>query len=355
MNNTGMSIQPPLPLSFPNNSPVLSLFSGAGGLDHGFKLVGFHPILAIDINPAAIDTYRANHPETRTIQADLATLDPATIIDWWEESAGGKKPIGIIGGPPCQAFSASNVHQTKDDPRRNLLDNYASILEAFATRYAIDFFVIENVPGLLRSNYRKHFEEFTGTVEQAGFKVINEILNAGTYGVPQHRKRLIAVGVNRIRHPYIKLKLREGNYEFPPSIEGAIRGLPEPAFCSRGLESENIPHHPNHVAMVPRSSRFTNGSLTAGDSKGLSFKVLSWDAPSYTVAYGHNEVHVHPDCHRRLSVYEAMLLQGFTHSYHLKGTFTEQVRLISDAVPPPFAKGIAKIIKKTFGYDCSHT
>ena len=355
MKNTRLSIQPALPLAFPSSLPVLSLFSGAGGLDHGFKKVGFHPILAFDINHAAIETYRRNHPGTRAIQADLATLAPATIIDLWEESSEGKEPVGIIGGPPCQAFSASNVHQMKDDPRRRLLENYASILEAFATRYAIDFFVIENVPGLLRSNHRRHFEEFTRAVKTANFEVISDVLNAGTYGVPQHRKRLIAVGVNRIRHPCTELKLLEGDYETPPSIEEAIRGLPEPAFCARGLESEDIPHHPNHVAMVPRSSRFIDGSLTAGSSKGLSFKVLSWDAPSYTVAYGHNEVHVHPDCHRRLSIYEAMLLQGFTHSYQLKGTFTEQVRLISDAVPPPFAKGIANIIAKALGYDWSHT
>ena len=72
------------------------------------------------------------------------------------------------------------------------------------------------------------------------------------------------------------------------------------------------------------------------------------------MAYGHNEVHVHPDCHRRLSVYEAMLLQGFSHSYELKGTFTEQVRLISDAVPPPLAKGIASTLAKTLGYNCTH-
>ena len=91
MKNTRLSIQPALPLAFPSSLPVLSLFSGAGGLDHGFKMIGFDPILAIDINHAAIETYRRNHPETRAIQANLATLDPATIIDLWEESAGGER------------------------------------------------------------------------------------------------------------------------------------------------------------------------------------------------------------------------------------------------------------------------
>ncbi len=335
--------------------PVLSLFAGAGGLDYGFKRAGFHPVLALDINRAAIATYKRNHPNAKVIPVDLSTVDPATILDLWEENAGGLEPVGIIGGPPCQAFSSSNVHQSERDPRRKLLENYAGIIDAFATRYAIDFFVIENVPGIIHNKHKPVFNEFKRLVGESGFEVMSDILDAGTFGVPQHRRRLIAVGVNRDRHPDTKLLLVEGDCQPPPPIEKAIMGLPEPAFCARGLERRNIPHHPNHLSMVPRSPKFTDGSLSVGNSKGLSFKVLSWDAPSYTVAYGHNEVHVHPDCHRRLSIYEAMLLQGFTHSYQLEGTFTEQVRLISDAVPPPLAEAVASAIAEALGYGCSDT
>ncbi len=330
--------------------PVMSLFCGAGGLDHGFEKVGFHPVLAIDIDRAAIATYKRNHPNTMVSSIDLAAVEPTTILDLWEDCAEGLEPIGIIGGPPCQAFSSSNVHQAENDPRRKLLDSYASIINAFAKRYDIGFFVFENVPGLIHVKHKTAFCEFKEEVRQAGFEVMSNILDAGTFGVPQHRKRLIAVGVNRNRHPETELRLLDGNCHPPPAIENAIKNLPEPTFCAKKLEPKNIPHHPNHVAMVPRSPRFTNGSLLAGSSNGLSFKVLSWDAPSYTVAYGHNEVHVHPNCHRRLSVYEAMLLQGFTHSYQLEGTFTEQVRLVSDAVPPPLAEGIANTIVEAFGF-----
>ena len=331
--------------------PVLSLFSGAGGLDHGFMQSGFEPVLAIDLNPAAVATYARNHPSTKTICMNLATTDPATIVDLWEDNADGAEPIGIIGGPPCQAFSSSNVHQAENDPRRELLDNYARIINLFTERYAVDFFVIENVPGLMHNKHKSLFDEFLYAVGESHFEVTSSVLDAGTFGVPQHRKRLIAVGVNRNRHPHIDIQLLEGSCLPPPSVRSVIQDLPEPAFCAKGLARADIPCHPNHVAMVPRSSKFTDGSLSTGTSRGLSFKVLSWDAPSYTVAYGHNEVHVHPNCHRRLSVYEAMLLQGFTHSYELKGTFTEQVRLISDAVPPPFAEGIASILVKALGYD----
>ena len=325
--------------------PVLSLFSGAGGLDYGFKLAGFHPVLAIDINPAAIATYKRNHPDTTAIPLDLASADPAEILELWENNANGLEPAGIIGGPPCQAFSSSNVHQAEDDPRRELLWNYARIVQTFTARYGIDFFVIENVPALLHKRHRPVFDEFKAILAPE-FRIFEEILDAGTFGVPQHRKRLVVAGINRKRHPRTRLLLVEGDCQSPPPVENVLENLPEPAFCKPRPDPEAVPHHPNHVTMVPRSKRFTNGSLLAGNSKGLSFKVLAWGYPSYTVAYGNNEIHVHPGCHRRLSIYEAMRLQGFPHAYQLEGTFPEQVRLVSDAVPPPLAKGIANIIAR---------
>ena len=331
--------------------PVLSLFSGAGGLDLGFKNEGFHPVLAIDINPAAVDTYRRNHPESNALPMDLSSVDPTDVVCLWEKSAEGMRPVGIIGGPPCQAFSPSNVCQADSDPRRQLLFNYAGIVEAFKQRFDIDFFVLENVPGLLNKRHKGLFKEFTEKCDGAGFNVTAEILDAGAFGIAQRRRRLVVSGINRDRYSISDFELPCGNGK-PLHVESVLRGLPEPAYCSKSLQTKDIPHHPNHVAMVPKSARFTDGSLKPGHGAGLSFKVLAWDAPSYTVAYGHNEVHVHPECHRRLSIYEAMLLQGFPdQGYCLEGTFTEQVQLVSNAVPPPLAEGIAKSIATALGYE----
>ena len=76
---------------------------------------------------------------------------------------------------------------------------------------------------------------------------------------------------------------------------------------------------------------------------------LSWDKPSRTVAYGNREIHVHPSGLRRISIYEAMLLQGFPENFELKGNFSEQVTQISNAVPPPVSLAIAKSIKTFLG------
>src|SRR3989304_162910 len=113
-----------------NVLPVLSLFSGPGGLDLGFGQAGFRPLLALDNDPAAVETYnwnRRSHDEAARI-ADLASTEPATIASWWSSKAGENvAPVGIIGGPPCQAFSVSNVHKLEDDPRAKLPLAYARI------------------------------------------------------------------------------------------------------------------------------------------------------------------------------------------------------------------------------------
>jgi endonuclease III len=125
-----------------------------------------------------------------------------------------------------------------------------------------------------------------------------------------------------------------------------LAGLPKPTSFRRDLAPEDIEFHPNHWAMNPRSAKFQNG--IHGD--GRSFRRLKWDRPSFTVAYGNREVHVHPNGKRRLSVFEAMRLQGFPEFYVLCGTLSEQITQVSDALPPPLAAALAESIDKTI-YD----
>ena len=100
--------------------------------------------------------------------------------------------------------------------------------------------------------------------------------------------------------------------------------------------------------MNPKSPRFRDGSLVEGDSSSRSFKTLAWNKPSITAAYGHREVHVHPNGKRRLSVFEAMKLQGFPNDYVLRGTLSSQIDQVSEAVPPPLAEAIALSISSVF-------
>ena len=330
---------------------VISLFSGCGGMDLGFESAGFEPILAIDVNAAACRTYSLNHPLVRVLRRDLTTVRRRYVLERLAELPALAEPVGIIGGPPCQAFSRSNGHKRPDDPRAQLPRFYARVLRELNEQFELDFFVFENVLGLRHHQHDQLFKEFKGLFAAAGFRIFEGELDALDFGVPQVRRRVFVVGFNRRKHGSAQFVFPDRPMRKRRCVSDVLQGLPEPTFFQRGLTPQDIVFHPNHWCMNPRSHRFKNGPLKEGPIWSRPFRVLKWDAPSSTVAYGNREMHVHPSGTRRVSVLEAMLLQGFPESYQLCGTLSDQVRQVSDAVPPPLARGLARAIRKTLGYD----
>jgi DNA (cytosine-5)-methyltransferase 1 len=330
----------------PQELPVVSLFSGSGGLDEGFFQAGFSPVLAMDNDRAACQTFERNHPGVRVLKKDLSQAANGYVIDRLSELPSPVRPIGVIGGPPCQAFSMSNVHKRSDDPRLKLPENYAHILTELNKHYGLDFFVFENVLGLKHKAHSELFGYFKERFAAAGFNVFEGELDAQDFGVAQVRKRVFVVGFNKQKYKSLSFQFPKGDPAQRTTVKEMIGTLPAPAIFERGMRSSDVPEHPNHWCMKPRSEKFFNGFLKEGDVKGRPFRVLEWGKPSWTVAYGHREVHIHPSGRRRLSIYEAMLLQGFRSNYVLKGTLTDQVRLVSDAVPPPLARALAEGVLK---------
>ena len=324
---------------------IISLFSGAGGLDLGFEQNGFEPLVAYDINAAAVCTYNHNRVKKVAVQADLSTLTGENIIDQIVSLDVHEKIVGVIGGPPCQYFSNGNKSvRDPNDVRRILPIKYANILKDLNIAFDLDFFVFENVVGLIKPKFNHEFEKIIEMFDDAGFHIEYKVLNAYNFDVAQNRERVIIVGWNKKRYQPNNYVLPNGN----PSgltIRNKIFGLLEPQFYAPNLNPDEFPVHPNHWTMVPKSKKFFGSSNWAPRTGARSFRRLKWDEPSYTVAYGHNEIHVHPDGRRRLSIYEASRLQGFPKSYVLKGNFSEQVVLVSDAVPPPLANEIARSVK----------
>ena len=169
---------------------------------------------------------------------------------------------------------------------------------------------------------------------------VNEY-SALDYGVAQTRNRVIISGFRNevVAQTFKPEKVVAGEL----TVRSVIGDLPEPAFFARDLEKSSIPHHENHWTMRPVSKRFSRPG--GADRAGRSFRRLDWEKPSPTVAYGHREIHVHPAGHRRISIFEAMLLQGFPHDFVLEGTLSSQVEQVSNAVPPPLAQALATAIK----------
>jgi len=327
---------------------LLSVFCGVGGLDLGFELEGFDVGVAIDKNADSVASYNHNRPEHQTASVgDVTKLTPEILDGLYGSEA---NPIGVIGGPPCQSFSQSNRSPIDNDPRHDLPIAYAGLVKRLNERSAVHFFVFENVTGLCKDPHLDRYEAIRTAFTDAGFTVAAAVLNANDYGVAQSRERLIIVGYNTVIYGGLAWK--------PPSkapgkkltVRSAIHGFPEPVHYRRNLDPAEIPFHRNHWCMVPKSKKFTTeNALKPGVTKSRSFKTLSWETPSITVAYGHREVHIHPSCSRRLSVLEAMRLQGFPLDYELLGSLSSQIQQVSEAVPPPMSRAIARSIIQQLG------
>jgi DNA (cytosine-5)-methyltransferase 1 len=328
--------------------PIVSLFSGAGGLDWGFRHERFRVVLALDNFAAAVNSYNLNAKRRAARNVDLGRTTPEQLVSMLEERSPGVRLAGVVGGPPCQGFSRGNARAEADDPRNLLPFTYAEILAGLNERYTLHFFVFENVMGLTNPRHRERFRAVKGAFEKAGFRIFHDELNASCFGVAQHRPRLFIVGLNASRYP-------DQEFAFPSgeaarvTVRAVIGGLPKPAFFTRGMNRASIPHHPNHWTMMPKSEKLLR-SLPTTD--GRSFRRLSWDDVSRTVAYGNREIHVHPDGGRRLSVHEAMLLQGFPPTYRLTGNFSEQITQVSNAVPPPVSRALARAVRLFLLAEC---
>lgn len=326
---------------------IVSLFSGAGGLDLGFKNSGFPLTFAVDLSRSAIQTHKRNFREVTSVAADLEELGPDGVLGHLENLLKAGDSIGVIGGPPCQGFSRANTRSAASDPRNRLPLLYLQVVEALQRTYVVEFVLFENVLGIRDAKHSVTFCGILSKFRDIGLTPAVNEFSALDYGVAQTRNRVIISGFRdeTVARNFNPTKVDSTEL----SVRAVIGDLPAPAFFARSLEKSAIPHHENHWTMRPMSKRFSRPG--GADRAGRSFRRLEWDKPSPTVAYGHREIHVHPDGRRRLSIYEAMLLQGFPHDFVLEGTLSSQVEQVSNAVPPPLALALATAIKTAMQND----
>lgn len=298
---------------------VVSLFSGAGGLDLGFKMAGHDVVWANDLYEDAVHTYQKNIGDHIVLE-DVRNISADKIPDC----------DIVIGGFPCQGFSVANTKRHIADERNELYKQLIRVIEDKRPK----FFLAENVKGLTNLGKGEVFKMILSDFENLGYKVQYKILNAADYGVPQTRLRVIIVGVRRDL---------DWEYEFPKathsqdgrnglpawvSVSDALKGLPDP-------DSENsIPNH-------------TYSKYKLNINGYIGHRLLDPDKPAPTVtARGDNRGGVvilpHPNGQRRMSCRELASVQSFPVDYEFAGNNSSIYRQIGNAVPPLLAYTVAK-------------
>jgi DNA (cytosine-5)-methyltransferase 1 len=335
----------PLPSRIKGDRPlpqIISLFSGAGGLDLGFRERGFKIALAVDISAAAIKTHKRNFPRCHAVAADLRKLGPKGVAALAREQIPAGSVIGVIGGPPCQGFSRANTLRKRRDPRNALTSLYLRIVRRLQKHYTVEFVLFENVLGIRDRKNAVTFQAILSGLASLGFSVTEKELCALDFGVPQNRRRIV---LSALREGCGYSIVRPRKRRTVGTVRDVIGELAPPAFYTRSLRREDIPVHPNHWTMQPKSPRFLSPDIISVD--GRSFKRLSWSGTSPTIAFGNREIYIHPTGTRRISIYEAMLLQGFPSEFVLEGNLSEQVEQVSNAVPPPLARSVAAAVQRS--------
>lgn len=302
---------------------AVSLFSGCGGSDTGIIQAGFDVLMANDILPYARDVYMANLHETDYIVKNIKEIKSFPLAEL------------LVGCYPCQGFSQGGARQ----PERKINKLY----EEFARALNIvkpKAFIVENVSGMIRKNFFYLLEDQIRLFTEAGYNVAYSILNAADYGVPQERKRIFIVGIQK------KYRI---NYIFPQKLYGTKEN---PYICIREAIGD-LPRwpvgefydQPLHWYYMSRNRR------------------RDWEEISKTIVANPRHMPLHPispplrrlhtdaweftsnEPARRFSYKEAARLQGFKNLIFpetVNGSLAAKYTVVGNAVPPPLFEAVAK-------------
>lgn len=345
---------------------VLDLFCGCGGLSEGFKQAGFDIVMGIDINQKAIDTYNLNFGRGKGVCCDLLDYGQEDII----KSSAMRKGVNIIiGGPPCQGFSAANrwEDETKD-VRNKLFFEYVKFVDLLKP----DAIVIENVRQILTNNNGYAKEKIYQIFESRGYQVNHCVLNAEDYGVPQKRRRNFFVGLKTEKFDFSILQKTEhyntvkeaiGDlYAFEPNKSGEYPGTtPTNSYLEYVRDTPIIKNHyisypskstQEKISYVPQGGNWENippelFKTIRNNRHSSAFKRLKEDDQSVTIDTGNaHSNYFHPLFNRIPTVREAARLQSFPDSFVFLGSKSDQYKQVGNAVPPLMAKALAKAIMK---------
>ena len=322
---------------------LISLFSGAGGLDRGFRNAGFNTAIANEFDSNICPTYLHNFPEVDLIEGDIRNIPVERFP---------QHPDGIIGGPPCQSWSAGGSKRGINDPRGQLFYEYLRILEATQPL----FFVAENVKGMLAQRNVEAVTGFINAFEAAGYDMNLQLLNANDFEVPEDRERIFFIG---FRHD---LEIHDFTYPKPVepklTLHDAIIDLQNSAIPARQHNKTN-----GNDCIVPNHEYFIGGFSPIFMSRN---RVRDWNEPGFTVQASGRQCQLHPQAprmqkigvdlfqfapgqehlYRRMTVREVARVQSFPDDHiFIYEDVNDGYKMVGNAVPVNLAFHVAMAIR----------
>lgn len=323
---------------------VMSLFSGAGGLDLGFERAGFEIPVANEYDKSIWATYKANHPKTLLVEGDIRAIRETDLPDEID---------GIIGGPPCQSWSEAGALRGIDDARGQLFFDYIRILKNKQPK----FFLAENVSGMLANRHSQAVQNLLNMFDESGYDVSLTLANAKDYGVAQERKRVFYIGFRK------DLKI---NFRFPRGSTADDADKLSLKDVIADLQATAVPaldkNYTNPCA-VNNNEYFTGSFSTIFMSRN---RVKAWHEQGFTVQASGRQCQLHPQApkmvkhgendfrfaegqehlYRRMTVREIARIQGFPDDFQfIYQKVDDAYKMIGNAVPVNLAYEIACAIK----------
>jgi DNA (cytosine-5)-methyltransferase 1 len=321
---------------------VISLFTGAGGLDIGFKETGFECLFASDIMPEAELTFNYNWPETKFLKKDIRLFTEEEI----KLLIGDNEIDVIIGGPPCQGFSNMG-NKNSADPRNYLFESYVNIVKWVKPKS----FLFENVKGVYTMFEGRFFDKIVDSFSKIGYNLHYSILDSSKYGVPQKRERVFIFGT-----------VLNEQFLFPSPSDGDVGTIK--AFANVGDaindlagKENSIPNHIplSHSEIVVRRYELIKegGKLPKPEDLpieirrknfGNTYTRLHREKVASTIVPGNNALPVHPNLNRSLTPREAARIQTFPDNFIFCGDRRSQCIQVGNAVPPLLGAKLSKAV-----------
>lgn len=333
---------------------IIDLFCGIGGLSLGFEQAGFEVCAAVDMWADAVKTYNHNRKEKVAKVISVEEFNEKEL----SSIIATEKITGIIGGPPCQGFSTVGKREI-DDPRNKMYLEFYKAVKLVNP----DFFVIENVKGMLTLNKGAFVKDLLKRFGEdgLGYTISYQLLNAADYGIPQNRYRVFYVGIKNKKFVFpepfdYKLTAKDGISDLEGATQEKYGSEPQNDFQRAMRGNLKKPLNQDYTTHTEKTISIISQVPDGGNIRDLpekiwhvrkynkAFERMGTFKPSNTIDTGHRN-YFHYSEPRIPTVRESARIQSFPDSFEILGTRGSQYKQVGNAVPPMLSKIIAERIK----------